>query len=124
MKDKHLPEAEREGSGLANFRRARAYEDGVYNWSIRTIPAELEITDEDGRSRSIPHPARQNAVFVVHGIGQQEWTETAATLHSGFEGALEKILKWQLSHGKESKAELISEGTCLRPPFELREPGA
>ena len=61
--------------------RPKAFEKEYYPWTFRRLPSD--------------HPGRKHAVFVVHGIGQQRWTETAATLRSGFEDALVKVKKWQ-----------------------------
>jgi len=76
----------------------RAYEDTHYPWNMRRVPAEAVL---DGAR--LPHPARGTAIYVVHGIGDQEWTETAASLRSGFEDALELIEKWEAKHGKTPK---------------------
>lgn len=61
-----------------------------------------------------PHPGRASAIFVVHGIGQQQWTETAAQLRAGFEDAFEDIAAWQRKYLKEP-SELCR--TPVPPPF-------
>ena len=68
----------------------RAYQDDYYPWNLYRVPKTVEI-----KGKIIPHPARNSAVFVVHGIGEQELTETAATLRLGLEDALVLIRKWQ-----------------------------
>lgn len=64
-----------------------------FAWNLRRVP---ETTVIDGES--VPHPGRHCAVFVVHGMGDQSWTETSAALRSGFEDALEDIRDWQKKH--------------------------
>lgn len=71
-----------------SFRRPLAYEDQQLGWNILRVPRLLPGTN-------IPHPGRTSAIFVVHGIGDQLWTATAAQLRSGFEDALFEIEKWQ-----------------------------
>ena len=75
--------------------RPRAFEEAGYGWDIQRIPRTLP----DGTT---PHPCRSSAIFIVHGIGEQQWTETAAQLRAGFEDAFEEIDAWQkknLPHG-------------------------
>lgn len=67
--------------GGATVTRPEAYEQEYYPWTYRRLPKG--------------HPGKKCAVFVVHGIGQQNRTETAANLRAGFEDALEKVDKWQ-----------------------------
>jgi hypothetical protein len=69
-------------------RRPIAYEDGKFYWNLMRVPRTLE----DGTT---PHPGRTSAIFVVHGIGDQVWTATAASLRCGFEDAMEGIRQWQ-----------------------------
>ena len=65
----------------------------------------------DGKT---PHPGRTSAIFVVHGIGQQHWTETASQLRAGFEDAFEEIAEWQQKNpGKFGGVTQID----LPPPF-------
>lgn len=87
--------------------RPRAYEAG-YPWNLRRVPPTATL---DGKT--IAHPARESAIFVVHGIGAQEATETAAELRSGFEDALEVIERWQREH-PEGGALPVG---CVPPPF-------
>ncbi|UCH84170.1 MAG: hypothetical protein JSW50_00325, partial [Candidatus Latescibacterota bacterium] len=42
--------------------------------------------------------ARSCAVFVVHGMGDQEWADTASSLDAGFKKAFDAISKWQQKH--------------------------
>ena len=71
--------------------RALAYEDQHLGWNILRVPQSLPGT-------TTPHPGRTCAIFVVHGIGDQLSTATAAQLRSGFEDALVEIKKWQIEH--------------------------
>ena len=61
-------------------KRRRFYEKDAYKWDIRRISKFLDVEGE-----LFPHPSRESAVFVVHGIGEQAWKSTSATLRSGFE---------------------------------------
>lgn len=72
------------------YQRPRAYQKDFYEWHLAQVPDEVEF-----RGELIKNPARWNAVFVVHGMGMQRWTETAVELRSGFENALEDIFRWQ-----------------------------
>ncbi len=63
----------------ASYYRPRAYED-VYRWCY-----ELHKPGDPA------NPIQNTAIFVVHGMGNQEWAETAAELRSGFETAIEEI---------------------------------
>lgn len=94
-------------------RRAPFYEFGKFAWNLRRVSRELE-----GDPPISPHPSLGAAIFVVHGIGTQRWTDTAAGLHSGFDDALEAIATWQEQHGLVTKAERLSSGH-LPPPFIL-----
>ena len=90
------------------FLRPLAYETDQLVWNIQRVPATLP----DGKTR---HPGRTCAVFVVHGIGEQLWTATAAQLRSGFEDALVEIRKWQEQHGYKTTGG--KEDVLLPPPF-------
>ncbi len=89
--------------------RPLAFEDAKYYWNIQRVPGTLP----DGMTR---HPGLASAIFVVHGIGKQCCTETAAQLRAGFEDALEDIAAWQKKHpdqaGDNSRA--VRE---MPPPF-------
>lgn len=87
----------------------RFYEPNSYPWNLRRVPKTVRIGN-----KTIPHPGRECAIFVVHGMGQQEWTDTAVILRSGFEDALVKIKKWQLKHPPEHK---IDKKDKTPPPF-------
>ncbi len=50
-------------------RPPRAYEHGRYQWNLNRVPETIVV---GGRSEE--HPARDSAIFVVHGIGDQRWT--------------------------------------------------
>jgi len=93
---------------LPRWRRRRAYERNVFPWHIGLIRETLEI-----KGKKLPHPALKSAVFVVHGIGRQEFTETAALLRSGFDDALSRIEKWQIWHDKRT----ISDDDYVPPPY-------
>ena len=54
---------------------ARAYEEGKFKWHYGQL-------DEDD-------PIKNKAIFVVHGMGQQTWAETAANLRVHVEDVLE-----------------------------------
>jgi hypothetical protein len=60
--------------------------------------------------RPLNHPARDCAIYVIHGIGNQLYTETAKELRDGFEDALYNIRKWKREKmGKEMEP--------IPPPF-------
>ncbi len=81
------------------YQRPKAYEHDYYPWHLRRVPESITV---DGHS--IDHPGRTSAIFVVHGIGDQAWTDTSALLRSGMEDALAAIRKWQHKHGEEIAA--------------------
>ena len=87
--------------------RPLAFEEGNFYWNLHRVPRTLTVTLPDGTKKTEPHPGRTCAIFVVHGIGQQHWTETAAQLRAGFEDAFERIAKWQAENPrpKGSRAE-------------------
>ncbi len=71
--------------GLSDrYKRPRAYDNDVYQWHLGRIPQK--------NSTGSPNPAYTNAIFVVHGMGNQLWAQTAAQLRYGFEDVLEEIL--------------------------------
>jgi hypothetical protein len=70
--------------------RPCAFEKNSYPWNLHRVPKETTIN-----GRIVPHPGRQCAIFVVHGMGEQEWLDTSVLLRSGFEDALEIIRLWQ-----------------------------
>ena len=51
--------------------RPSSYEQGFYPWVLADLPPN--------------HPARFCATFLVHGMGEPKFTQTAANLRSGFE---------------------------------------
>lgn len=91
------------------FIRPAAYETDTYQWNLRRVPATAVMHD-----RPEPHPARRCAIFVVHGMGEQQWTETSATLRSGFEDALEAIREWQIGHPDPDQPDSTGK---VPPPF-------
>lgn len=86
--------------------RPCAYTEGLYPWNIYRVPVTIQIN-----GKNIPHPGRTCGIFVVHGIGEQLWTETAALLRSGFEEALSTIACWQ------KKQKIDKTDTKIPPPF-------
>jgi len=86
----------------------RSYEKDIYPWHVGKV-ADIIV---DGRS--LTHPVRKHAIFVVHGIGNQQLTETAATLRSGFEDALEEIYNWQKTQGINP---VLGDFRRVPPPF-------
>ena len=87
----------------------RAYEVDAFEWNLGRVPSCCEI-----RGQTIPHPGRCCAIFVVHGMGEQQWTETAAGLRVGFENALEAIAAWQQDHHDDAAA---AAARLMPPPF-------
>lgn len=71
-------------------RLPRFFENDAYAWDIRRVPMTTIIHNKEK-----PHPARHVAVFVVHGMGEQRWTETASNLRSRSEDTLGKIREWE-----------------------------
>lgn len=65
----------------------RAYEDKAYQWSFQRIPPALPT--------GAANPARDSAVFVVHGMGEQAYADTAVQLRNGFEDAIDEIQRKQ-----------------------------
>ena len=86
----------------------RAYEHEEFPWHIGRVP---KTWNKGGGP--VKHPARASAVFLVHGIGEQMRTETAAMLHSGFEDALDEIADWQRDHNIEGVEDIEN----LPPPY-------
>jgi hypothetical protein len=85
------------------LKRPLATEPEQFIWNMQHVPRTLS-------DRTTPHPSRSSAIFVVHGIGQQLWTETAAQLRAGFEDAFEKIFQWERENHVGTRDE-------LPPPF-------
>lgn len=82
----------RNAQDLCEGKQPRAFDD-CYYWNLSRVPKTIEIN-----GAHLPHPARKSAIFVVHGIGDQCRTDTAATLRSGFEDAFDVIEKWQANN--------------------------
>ena len=57
-----------------------------YQWYFRDIPLLIRHSGRD-----ILNPFRKHALYVVHGIGEQRFTETAATFRLGFEDAIQIV---------------------------------
>lgn len=70
--------------------RPRAYERTSSLWNLSCVEKTVAVNGQ-----VINHPGRTCGIFVVHGIGRRLWTETSATLRSGFEDAMEEIKTWQ-----------------------------
>ena len=66
------------------LRRRRAFEDEV-PWRFEQTPQNVGNPPQD-------NPMRRAAIFVVHGMGNQEPVETAITFRNGIEDAIEAIL--------------------------------
>lgn len=66
-------------------KRPRAY-DPLVIWEVSQILDQQKTKN---------HPALESAIFVVHGMGKQGWTETAADLREGFEDVTVIIENWQ-----------------------------
>jgi hypothetical protein len=73
--------------------RPEPWDEGAYPWSLHRVPETIRVNDVE-----VPHPAHTSAIFVVHGMGQPKWAQTAAALRSGFEDVEERIERWQKGH--------------------------
>lgn len=62
---------------ITTKRRKMAYEKPDTIWQFQGIPED--------------NPVRRSAIFVVHGIGTHQYSDTAIELRYGFEDTLEKI---------------------------------
>ncbi len=91
----------------------RAYDD-CYQWNLYRVPRKIKV-----KGKLQEHPGRKSAIFVVHGIGDQSWTTTAASLRSGFEDAFEAIAKWQRNHPSEDNDHGLENANGLPLPFIL-----
>lgn len=73
-------------------------------WNLARVPEfALDAHGDpilDASGQPTPNPGRSCAVFVVHGIGRRQASETSAGLRSGFEDALDAIKHWQESDPK------------------------
>lgn len=92
------------------FRRRRIQDEGCFQWHLDMIPDTLVI---DGQERQ--NPAKSSAIFVVHGMGEQEPADTAALLRSGFDDALASIHQWQFDNQQQA----IPKGYFVPPPYIL-----
>jgi hypothetical protein len=84
----------------------------MFPWHVAMVPRFIQVDGEE-----VPHPARTNAVFVVHGIGTQTLAETGGLLRSGFEDALVPIQEWQ--HANHVESPLTRDG--IVPPPHIQE---
>lgn len=75
-----------------------SYDTSSQPWNIDRIRETVSKND----------PYFNSAIFVVHGIGEQEWADTAANMRAGFEDVLEKINS--KDDGKNFLAPFIREG--------------
>ena len=89
--------------------RPRAYELNHYPWHLGKVPPTVKVGGEEK-----PHPAWRSAIFVVHGMGTQVITETAATLRSGFEDVIESLLAWERKEGIETPLAALG---AIPPPL-------
>ena len=69
-------------------RRPRAYDLNPhrYQWRFQSMPVQIRRDN-----KLIANPFRESALFVVHGVGEQEQGETAATLRVGIEDTVPRI---------------------------------
>ncbi len=65
-------------------RRARRFYDSPVWWQSADVDPRWPGEDR--------HPALTSAIFVVHGMGEQRWAETAVSLRRGFEDVLPAIV--------------------------------
>ena len=83
--------------------RPRAFDSTALPWHLGRL------------APGAPTPATTTAVFVVHGMGAQDWTATGVTLRAGFEAALESIRAWQ-------ECNPVPAGESVDPPGPLPPP--
>jgi len=57
-----------------------------FQWRFGLIPERIWRGGKD-----IDNPFRKRAIFVVHGMGEHQFTETAATLRTGIENAVQAV---------------------------------
>lgn len=69
------------------YTRPRADDNDVYQWHIGRVPEKATTLD----GKEVDNPALKSAIFLVHGMGDQQWGETTAQMRVGFEVALEEI---------------------------------
>jgi hypothetical protein len=77
--------------------RHNIYAENCYQWHLEMVDDEITL---DGQKES--NPVKTSAIFVVHGIGEQEPTETAAVLRSGFD---------------DQKLDVIAQDYIVPPPY-------
>ncbi|MBK7632752.1 MAG: hypothetical protein IPJ23_19110 [Ignavibacteriales bacterium] len=76
------------------YSRPKAWEK-VYKWHLG------QVSDSD--------PSKKSAIFVVHGMGLQAWSETAASIRIGIEDSLESFGPKELA-STELPAPFVQEG--------------
>jgi hypothetical protein len=57
-----------------------------FHWYFASIPSQIKMGGQD-----ISNPFRQCAIYVVHGMGDQRYTDTSAALRLGLEDALLEV---------------------------------
>lgn len=70
---------------LIREKRPRAYEPPPHPWTFEQIPAK----DSEGN----PNPCKQAAVFIVHGMGDQGFADTAIVFREGIEDTVDSMLE-------------------------------
>ncbi len=78
-----------------------------FPWHFKMSNPKLELNSSGEKRIFIEHPSRKTAIFVVHGIGMQQRTDTAVELRSGLENVQRKF----------SKEKLKDKNAYLMPPF-------
>lgn len=71
---------------MAEKPRLPAYDaqpDRVYQWYFQAIPEKISVNGNDRNN-----PFRAHAIYVVHGMGEQHFTDTAASLRIALEDAV------------------------------------
>ena len=68
--------------------RPRAYEQLRHAWNFEQIRDTVVVDGKD-----VPNPRKRTAVFVVHGMGSQKFTDTAIVFRDGIEDTIDALLK-------------------------------
>ena len=87
----------------------------AWHWGL--IPEKINVG-----GKTIENPGKKSAIFLVHGIGKQLYTETAVQLRSGIEDALVNISNWQEKARKKGTKEDKRRLTDLPDPADLAPP--
>lgn len=74
--------------------RANDHNRARYQWRFGRIPETIRRGSKD-----LPNPFKKVAIFVVHGIGEQQDTDTAVALRRGVEDSLGlvELQKWDVN---------------------------